>query len=372
MIRCSGGLGVWVLMLLVLAGRVPVLQAVEINDLYQAQVMVIDKGKKSRTQAFSQALSLVVIKLTGKADAPTMKGMRAAIESPDAFVSRYDYYQQSTGASRDHQQAGFSMGVTFDRVALNKLLNHNQLPLWGKNRPDTLVWIASEMNSERQMLEEGDLSGVVQALKTASGQRGVPLLYPLLDMEDSLSLPLAELWGLFPAPIVKASRRYATEPILAMRIYSLASGNVSARIMFIFRGEVFYENISDINVDVLAGLSLSLVAHRLAAFYSVLSNASSEHTLRLQVNAVDDVHDYADLLRHIESLTAIRTVMPVSVKGDSLVLDLVIEGSQEQVEAEITLNRHLSRVYPALSVVSEDAVASESLRRPDLYYFWQK
>lgn len=375
MTRCSCGLGVGVLMLAVLAvlvGRVPVLQAVEIKDLYQAQVVVLDKGKKSRAEAFSQALSLVVIKVTGKVDSPTVKGIRTAIENPEAFVSRYDYRQQFAEASADHQQTGFSMDVTFNRAAVNKLLHKNQLPLWGENRPETLVWIASETNSERQILEEEDPSAVVQALKTASVQRGVPLLHPLLDMEDNLSLSLAELWGLFPAPIVSASRRYNAEPILAMRVYSSANGSVSGRIMLIFRGEVFHENINDVKVDVFANWSLSLVANRLAAFYAVLSDGSLEYPLRLQINAVNDVHDYAGLLRHLKSLTAIRTVMPEYVKGDILVLDLVIDGNPEQVNAEITLNRNLLRVYPALPVMPEDAVASESARKPDFYYLWQK
>ncbi len=374
MTRLSWGLGVrlWVAALFCVMVA-PTLQAAEIKNLYQAQVIVPDQGRESRAQAFSQALAQVVIKVTGQIDAPAREGVRIAMQKPDVLVSRYDYRKINAGdGDQANRQPGFTLDVSFNRVAVNKLLHDNQLPLWGDNRPETLIWVASEERGGRQMLGAESPSTVVAALQKASDQWGVPLLYPLLDVEDSLSLSMAELWGLFPAPVVQASGRYGVDPVLAMRVYSSGPDKVSGRVMFAFRGQVFNEDINDVTMDVFASRALSLVASRLAAFYAILSDGSSEHPLRLQVNAVNDVHDYAGLLRYLENLTAVRTVMPVRVKGDTLTLDLVIDGSPEQVDAEISLDRNLTRAYPALPATPVEVSEGEPVRRPDLYYMWQK
>ncbi len=374
MTRLSWGLGVrlWMTALFCVIAA-PTLQAAEIKNLYQAQVIVPDQGRESRAQAFSQALAQVVIKVTGLVGAPAREGIRVAMQKSDVLVSRYDYRKVDTGEEdQANRQPGFMLDVSFNRAAVNKLLHDNRLPLWGDNRPETLIWVASEERGGRQMLGAESPSTVVAALQKASDQWGVPLLYPLLDVEDSLSLSMAELWGLFPAPVVQASGRYGVDPVLAMRVYPSGQDKVSGRVMFTFRGQVFNEDINDVTMDVFACHALSLVASRLAAFYAILSDGLSEHPLRLQVDAVNDVHDYAGLLRYLENLAAVRTVMPVRVKGDTLTLDLVIDGSPEQVDAEISLDRNLARAYPALPATPQEPSMVEPIRRPDLYYVWKK
>jgi hypothetical protein len=42
-------------------------------------------------ETFSLALAQVVIKVTGKTDAPTLEGIHTAMKTPEIFVSRYDY-----------------------------------------------------------------------------------------------------------------------------------------------------------------------------------------------------------------------------------------------------------------------------------------
>jgi hypothetical protein len=119
------------------------------------------------------------------------------------------------------------LDITFNRTAVNKLLQDNALSLWGSNRAETLIWIAFQ---SRRIRLTGDFDDhlcqrqgkrlhtaltplvrhhqIAQALKVASIQWGVPLLFPLLDMEDRRSLPMAEHWGLFPAAVAKASGRF--------------------------------------------------------------------------------------------------------------------------------------------------------------------
>ena len=60
-----------------------------------------------------------------------------------------------TRAIRPNRQSGFVLDVSFNRVAVNKLLRDNRLPLWGNNRPETIVWIASEESGGRQILGAG-------------------------------------------------------------------------------------------------------------------------------------------------------------------------------------------------------------------------
>ncbi len=92
--------------------------------------------------------------------------------------------------------------VTFDRNAVERLLREKRLPVWDANRPGALVWIGVDQASHRRLGMPDDDTALYSVLTDSSGGRGVPLIFPLMDLEDQTLLQVADIWGDFEANIV--------------------------------------------------------------------------------------------------------------------------------------------------------------------------
>ena len=70
---------------------------------------------------------------------------------------------------------------------------------------------------------------IVDLLEQASIKLGVPILFPLMDLEDQQKISFTDIWGGFSGAIHDASERYATEALLVGRILQARNGLWSAR-----------------------------------------------------------------------------------------------------------------------------------------------
>ena len=102
------------------------------------------------------------------------------------------------------------------------------LPVWGSNRPNVLLWIALGDGHRRELLGETGADEFNIELKRQAQLRGLPVYYPLWDLEDTASLSLAEIWGSFLDRIDRASSRYQPDTILTARLQQESSGLWSA------------------------------------------------------------------------------------------------------------------------------------------------
>ncbi len=216
---------------------------------------------------------------------------------------------------------------------------------------------------ERRILDGDNLDADsrVSRLQIFSEQRGLPLLFPLLDLEDQLRLNVNRLWELDETAILNASRRYQAESILALRIYRSLSGEVLAKSLYFFRGNVFsYEEFELSEEDFLRD-SINLVANELSQYYSVLiSGTENSVTITMQVDGINSPEDYAALLNYLNALEGVGSFQLSRVHGPSLVLQLETGGQLRQLVETIALE-------PALQEVAELSRTGDSV---SMHYRW--
>ena len=211
---------------------------------------------------------------------------------------------------------------------------------------------------------------VRRGISQAAAEWGVPILFPLLDFEDSGALAVSELWGLFASPIQEASRRYGVHAILALRVWPAGSGEqVNGRALFLFQGRVISFDFQDIPSGKLSEQLMAQVARQMADFYAVTPEGAPERPVRIQVENITDTSAYASLLRYMEELTAVRSANLVRVKDNRVLLEVVIDGSVRQLDAAIALGRRL--------VTSKEPAPAEGWQEmpvewlSDLKYTWR-
>ena len=202
-IRILLGIGAALFML-----QVQATQQIEANI---AKVPVSDQSQRTQERALKSALNEVMVKLSGSTSVLQNPGVKAALRTPQAFLKSYRFAYQD----------GQTLYVAeFDKTKLTNLLKRERLALWGERRPETLIWLASENEEgERFIIDEGHHTNASQLLLESAEKRGVPVLFPLMDLTDSENISIYDVWGRFVQTLTQASERYMVDNVIGARIY---------------------------------------------------------------------------------------------------------------------------------------------------------
>ena len=105
--------------------------------------------------------------------------------------------------------------VDIDVDGLKTRLKTAGIELWESKRPAFLIWATEERGLERLMIGQ-EPNRIIERLMAASERFGVPMQRPLMDLEDTLALSPAEIWGEFAGAVNNASSRYGIEHVLVV------------------------------------------------------------------------------------------------------------------------------------------------------------
>lgn len=315
------------LVLLLLLPWLGVDNALAVDRLYSTRVEVADQGPEVRQQAFREALSRTVIKLSGDRSAAEHPAVEQAARRAERLVQRFDYAEERDAEGRLQRV----LNVHFDRQALNRLLLDADIAFWGRERPDVLVWLAKEIEGQRFMVGQSDRQDVTDFVLTAQ-ERGLHVFLPLLDLEEQRRVPEAELWGGYTDGIAEMAFRYGVETFLVGRLTEQATGSYTAR------WELHDHNHSEVwrdgpamTVEALLEEGAHQLSDRLGARYSVRGAPADSAPQRVVVHGVNSSQDYARALRHLRQLSMVDAVSLVSAVEDRLEVNVsmaVGEGSR--------------------------------------------
>ena len=300
-----------------------------IDWLYQVEQLVPDQGESVRLAAARRSLLRVLSRTTGLASVPRSSIVAKALEAPDRYYTKYVYFdpRQLDPVQRgliDNASEGVNSGLAvrfdFQPAAIKKLTRDAQLPTWWSRRPLTMIWMVLDEPSDRSVVDHGAL-GIRNALDAAAQQRGLPVMLPLMDLQDSVVVNPAVIWGKFTDVLDEANQRYmasqyllgrfSVQEILGDRLYTgewlvrSSDGEVSQ----FFRGV-------DLNNLVRAGIDMA--TRHVLDQHLVFTNVPRQHDL--VVRGVAGIRAYASLLDYLQSLEFIDSVMVLGLQADALTL----------------------------------------------------
>lgn len=329
------------LILLALAGWIcPArVAAVQVDDLYVAEVLVASQNSDERNFAAGQGLQTVLIRISGNTNLHQQAAIRLALDDPRDYYYQYSY--ESTDKTFQVGQEFIPaqiLKIHFEPSSVAKLLRSAGYPVWGNNRPSVLIWLVVETESGRIVLSETDNSEVKSALLEEARRRGLPLVFPLLDLEDKAKLSVTALWGQFHYQIEGASSRYRADSILSGRIYQGQDGEWMGRWSWRIDDRWVSFDSLQINLTDFVAEVVDRLADKLAARYGI---ASSTGSVWLRVEAVEDLDDYFRLGKYLEKLAPIVDVYVVEVSGSEILYMLSTEGRIQQLIELIQLDQKL-------------------------------
>ncbi|MEK9669609.1 MAG: DUF2066 domain-containing protein [Gammaproteobacteria bacterium] len=153
-------------------------------------------------EAIANTIKGAAEKLTGIPEAQMISRASDLFSLSEALVNSYGY-------------DGDTFIVDIDVDGLKARLVTAGIELWETERPELLIWATEERGLERLMIgQESNL--IIDRLLAASQRFGVPMQRPLMDLEDTLALSPAEIWGEFAGAVTNASARYGIPHILVI------------------------------------------------------------------------------------------------------------------------------------------------------------
>lgn len=306
-------------------------------DLYTLTVSPDPSAGDPRTSAIQTAMRRLLERVTGDRGAALDPDLKDMVDDAGRYVRSY----ATLGGDQDQ--------VGFIASEVNRALESRGRPVWPPERPLTLLWIAVDGGHGERTLLAADGSGtqasptpemaaltddIRKQLNDVRDERGLPIVLPLLDLQDLDHIGFADVWGGFDQRIEQASARYGADAVLVGRVLATDVGT-----------DVQWTLLRGAEQEVTSGESvaegLEWLADHYAQQYSVVGGVRS---LELVVQDVESLADYGRVMSYLGGLSSLQSVDVESLANRVLTLRVAARGDTDVLARSFTLGRVLQPV----------------------------
>lgn len=335
--------------------------AIEVTDLYQAKIIVDANASLSQNQAIKEAMKAVLVKVSGIEDIHQDDAFKSLINQASRYVIQYRY-------EKDGENTYFI--AEFEQTRIDEVFKTANQPLWGSLRPQVLIWLVEEVGLERRILPASSEKQIAQSMTLHAEQRGLPILLPLMDLDDLQRVEISGIWGRFAQPIREYSARYGAEKSVVIRVSNnslvgevtevdenclVCQGQNYAVDWSIVEGnQTFSELYQGSNVNKLVKNALDDITEHIYQQYALTT--STQQKLLIDVVNIENLVGYAKTFEFLNNLSAVEHVNLVKAEGKVRRFELSLLGSKEALYASIKLSDQLKQYIDPLAGVAADEI----------------
>ncbi|MEI6858870.1 MAG: DUF2066 domain-containing protein [Shewanella sp.] len=315
--------------------------AAEVYQLDETLVPVESRSVAQRKEAISIGLRDVVLKNSGSKTSLSHPSVQAKVRDPSSLLSQFGYKEID---------GELFLQVSFDHRRIIKLLRDAHLPVWGKQRPLTLMWLVDDTVA-RQIVNDESALEIRKLFQLASESNGVPLLFPVMDLNDNINVTLNDIRGMFAEQVASASQRYQADYFImasidsheetvkySFSLYSKPSDDTS-HILLTSQSKTV-NDIETVVKDI-----ISSVSEYYAGRYAMVDSGTA---LNSDVTFVDitELKQLVDIEKYFKQLSAVKSVQLTRLQGSSAKFKLDLFGTEDDL-------RRLMKLEPKIEVVDE-------------------
>lgn len=348
--------------------------AISVPTLYQGEVPVASHSQADWQKAVAPALEQVLIKVSGNSKIGQVGLVRSTLPKAGNLVQSYNYASLDMGQGKKVM----SLQVRFSPKAVNELLQRAGQLVLPKDRPLTIVWVATQNTDNAQPKLVGaqeSKNNLAISMQKEADRLGVPLFWPAMDFTDLSAVNANQVWNLDQAAVQSASKRYQADQVL---IGKIAQSGSDWKGQWVLVGSKAPQHLqtqgSSSNVAAVAVLG------QLSQMFVSASNSesmttdrsrsvSSSHGLTqevtLKIRGIYGLDEYSALVDYLRSLDAVIDLSVLQTQKDQLVVRVKVAGLRDMLAKEISMSNSL-----APSDDPEQYAPQPPTAPPTLYYRW--
>lgn len=315
------------------AGQTPLAWSVEMESLYTVEVPLDADSRDPEADANRVALNEVLIRMTGSTSIAAAEEMLNLFPNPRDFISQYQFGRDNT------------LIVSFEGEALERVLRQTSAPIWGSDRPLTIIWLAVDWGmGEREIIAADaqthaptanrsiDRNKILrERIEAVVTRRGIPSVFPLLDAQDRQRIGFSDIWGGFDEQLVVAAERYGAASVLIGRFRpESAQAN---------RWTWYYDG-QRLDWTGEPEDALNRLADAMAANDAIPGNQRSDD-MQLKISGINSVSTYGEVQRYLETLRILDHLMINTVSADSIIYDIEARGGIDRLRSALSASGFL-------------------------------
>lgn len=324
-------------------------------DLYRGTVPVVDQSPAQRQIAIREALNQVLIRVSGRRQAPTIVDTASEALEIERYVQRSQYlrtyrYPDLTSLNElPQKEPGLELSVVFAQDFVEGLLTRNNLPLWDRSRPEVLLWLVTDSPEGPAMVTD-DSNPALELLRSSGDRRGVPLMLPLMDLDDQIHFNARTAWAGHRGSFRLASERYGSEATLLGRLETPFRGLWQARWSLLKSDRITEWSSRGSDLDAVLAGGVDRLADELGREYGIYVSAADQNDVILTVSGISDLAAYDRVMDYVSELTVVTQAAPVELQADRMQVALSLRGGRQTLVQLLNRGGILQRDPQALGV----------------------
>ena len=328
--------------------------AVEVRDLYLVKLPVAQQGRTVLWNASLKGFKEVLVRKSGSSEILRSPEVQRAYRKVTSYLQRFEYASQE-----DNSEFPYEIALYFEPRLIDNLIQEAKMPLWGSNRPLTIIWLAVEENFERKIvLESEEEQSLYPILKENAVRRGLPIIMPLMDLEDELAVSISDIWGRFPSTIKQASLRYPSDVVMYGRINQVGE-TWQGKFGYINQDqEVAFDALGESQQEVIANM-MDTLADRLCDKYCVVQEIGQKNELLINVTDISNFKQFKAAENYLADLSSVNKVEVIKVTKYDVLFKLTLLGQINSTVEGIALSQKMIAVEPPEETQQEPSNPNE-------------
>ncbi len=355
--------------------------ASEAVDLFTVAVEVDSETRSERAAASKTALKILLARVTGDKQATRRYPLLASsLGKADRYIVSFSYERKSMVANlpfandyssqaiNAHSQELMQLKLVFQADAIMSLLREAGAPYWQANRPGVLVWLAAQSGGSKVLVNADAFPHQYAELARIAKARGIPLIQPLLDLEEMGRIDASDVWNTAFETINRASRRYDNGVSLVGKLSQASDKSWLGQWTLVYRGQRQVLPFKGQSLAAYFAQGADMAADAMAADYAVAANQQQQfgNILTIEVSGVTQHGDYVSLTEYLRKIPALKRLQLSRIEGERCYFTVDTADDISNIRSLIQLDKRLKPQASANSIYSSPSVSSSSLR-----YIWQ-
>ena len=333
--------------------------AVIVEDLFTVELPVADQTTSLRLESFSEAFKQVIVKVSGSDDALRSPAFARPIKNSARYVKQFRYVTRKLPDDEEEElEAGnLFLSIDFDQQLIEGLLREQNFPVWGRERPSSLLVISYDVNENIKLVSDDTTPDLVDALDNAAAIHAVPVLFPLMDLEDIALVSIGDIASREYENIRTMARRYTPNALLVGQIVGRSGEGWQGDWEVRFADQIFKWTFKASSKQAVIDQVIRHLAKILALEYALEDHRRVEQSLLLSVSELDGIDKLIRVQQYLESLNVIDSVQIAMISKDVVTYRLKLRNDPEDLQRLIEFGEVLEQEdFPQVSTEGEEQI----------------